>query len=398
MTVLILIVSTAILGFLTAPSLASATPSTEGRIFTVIVSRYGFNGTSGTFSITVQQGDSVKITFVYGDNDLTVDNPHAIMIDGYRIQTVNIGKSNPSVTVEFVADVSGTFNLYCYIPCLGMEHLLGHLIVSPAEGQRIPTTLDLAVSSVNPESTSFKITAMVRDENGQAIIGAPVSFYENTTFGRLFLGTMPTDSEGVAILNYNPSRTGIITIVAENPGTAQYADSSKSIPITIASGTTQAEGKIYLGLRQPSQRTGLFYGITYPPNLSMIGVPTLTNILAVIVASIVVLGVWSTYGYVVRQIANLPKYGEISQAGMQRILPEATPPIDIYRHVTVDSEITKSKILSLFLVGPILGAANAILLNDLSMPILWNILSLLCLAILETTAIVIALTRSRSAN
>lgn len=218
----ILTVASIALSISATPARAVALSSDEPRIFTVIVSRYGFNGTAGSFSITVQQGDMVKITFVYGDNDLAVDNPHAIMFDGYRIQTVNIGKSNPSVTVDFVADVSGTFNFYCYIPCLGMENLLGHLIVTPTQNQRIPTTLNLAVSNLNPESTAFQIKATVVDENGKPMGGVPVTFYENTTFGTLFLDTVPTDSLGVAVLNYEPARMGSIQIIVENPGNVQY--------------------------------------------------------------------------------------------------------------------------------------------------------------------------------
>ena len=85
---------------LTPRSYALSTSSTEPRMFTIIVSRNGFNGTADSLSMTVQQGEAVNITFLYGDNDLPVDNPHAIMIDGYGIKTANIDRANPMVTVE----------------------------------------------------------------------------------------------------------------------------------------------------------------------------------------------------------------------------------------------------------------------------------------------------------
>lgn len=373
----------------------SATParglvlsSDEPRTFIVIVSRYGFNGTAGSFSITVQQGDLVRITFLYGDNDLAVDNPHAIMFDGYRIQTVNIGKSNPSVTVEFVAAVSGAFNFYCYIPCLGMENLLGHLIVTPTQNQRVPTTLNLAVSNLNPESSSFQIKATVVDENGKPMGGVPVTFYENTTFGRLFLDTVPTDSLGVAVLNYEPARTGSIQIVVENPGDAQYASSSRSILITVASTTGQNEGEIYLGMGQTTQPSGLFYGISYPPNLSMIGVPRSMNILVVILAGTVVLGVWSTYAYVGHQILRISKHGAHLQVMRESYLPAAEIPADTSGPIGLEIATSSKNTLSLLLLVPILGVADILLLNALRLPALEMALSLVGLASFETAAIV----------
>lgn len=340
----------------------------------------------------------MKITFVYGDNDLAVDNPHAIMFDGHRIQTVDIGKSNPSVTVEFVADVAGTFNFYCYVPCLGMENLLGHLIVSPTQSQRFPTTLDLTVLNANLESTSFQITATVHDENGKAMVGVLVAFYENTTFGRLFLATVPTDSLGVAVLSYEPSRIGTIQVIAENPGNAQYAASSKSTLITVASGTTQPEGKIYLGLKQPSQPSDLFYGITYPPNLSMIGVPRLINIIVVILAGIVVLGVWSTYAYVGRQIGSIPKHGEHHQGVKEPYLPAAEIPADTRESVGLEIASGSKYALSLLLVVPMLGVADMLFLNALRLPTLWMALSQVSLAALESAVIVAVVSGRRSIN
>lgn len=379
------------------PARALTPYSEELQIFTVIVSRYGFNGTASGFSITVQQGDVVKITFVYGDSDLTVDNPHAIMFDGYRIQTVNIGKSNPTVTVEFVADASGTFNFYCYVPCLGMENLLGHLIVKPSQNQKIPTSLNLAVLNMNSESNSYQISATVVDENGKPMVGVPVTFYENTTFGRLFLASVPTDTLGVAVLNFQPSRMGNIQILAENPGNAQYADSSKSILIIVASATAQTEGEIYLGMGQHTQPSGLFYGISYPPNLSMIGITRSMNILVVILAGIVVLGVWSTYAYVGRQIARIPKVGQHLEGVMEPYLPAAKIPADTSGSIGLEVATRWKNTLGLLFLVPMLGVADVLLVNALRLPIAWIALSLVSLAAFETVAIV-ALTSDRIAS
>lgn len=376
----------------TPPSHAST--STQLRAFTVIVSRNGFNGTAGSFTLNVQQGDSVKITFIYGDDDLAVDNPHAIAFDGYRIQTASIGKSNPTVTIEFVADVSGTFNFYCYIPCLGMENLLAHLVVAPTEGSQTPTTLNLAVTSTN--SNWFLVSAKVENMSGQPLAGVPVTFYENTTFGKLFLKKVPTNPEGIAVLNYIPTRIGSVQILAENLGSAQYGTSAKSIVVTtpVRSTQTQIEGNVYFGVKVPNQRTGIFYGISYPPNLSMIAVSTTMNIIIVAIAGTVLLSVWSTYGYILRQLARLPKQGPALQE-TRTPFPETEVPV-VPSTIVGDRALITDKVMSLLLLAPLVGVGDVLLVNNMGLTVLWRAIVLISLALSETAALVAVMTGQRS--
>lgn len=117
-------------------SVRAASPTSQGqqKEFVIIVSQKGFNGTADNFNIKVKQGDLVKITFIYGDNDLPKDNPHQITIDGYNIKTDTLGKSKLTVTVQFTADQVGDFNFYCSSKdCTGMDNLQsGNLNVTPA--------------------------------------------------------------------------------------------------------------------------------------------------------------------------------------------------------------------------------------------------------------------------
>ncbi len=376
----------------TPPSHAST--STQLRTFTVIVSRNGFNGTAGSFTLNVQQGDSVKITFVYGDDDLAVDNPHAIAFEGYRIQTASIGKSNPTVTIEFVADVSGTFNFYCYIPCLGMENLLGHLVVAPTEGSQTPTTLNLVVTSTN--SNSFLVSAKVEDISGRPLAGVPVTFYENTTFGKLFLKKVSTDPEGTAVLNYTATRIGAVQILAENLGSAQYGSSAKSVVVTTTVRPThpQIEGNIYLGVKVPNQRTGIFYGISYPPNLSMIAVPRTMNIIIVAIAGIVLLSVWSTYGYIWRQLAGLPKQS-LPLPRTWTPFPETEVPV-VPSTIVGEQAVITDKMMSLLLLAPLVGVGDVLLVNNMGLALLWRAIVLVGLALSETAALVAVITGKRS--
>ncbi len=370
-------------------SSALTTSTASSRMFTVIVSRNGFNGTA-KFSMTVQQGDLVKVIFVYGDNDLAYDNPHEITFEHYGIQTAKIGKSNPTATVEFVADSAGSFGFYCDIPCLGMENLLGHLIVTPTGTAPSATTLGLAASGTNANSNSVLISASVEDSSGEPVVGAPVRFYENTTFGELLLGNVATNSQGIAVLNYTSSRMGTVEITAEGQG-----NTSKAITITLPVLTTQ-NGKVYLEVKPPSRPPGVFYGISYPPNLAMIGVPRMMNIVIVLLAGFVILGVWSTYGYIWRQLANLPKHGTTQLLGPQVSLPEVNIPVDIGAIATEQASYVSRKTFTLLLLAPLVGVGDVMLVNNLGLPLLWRTIVLVALAVLETAAIVAVVSPRRS--
>ncbi len=374
------------------PSNALNISTTKSRTFTVIVSRNGFNGTANKFNITVQQGDSVKITFIYGDGDLANDNPHEMSFEHYGIQTVKIGKSNPTATVEFVADTPGSFIFYCDIPCEGMANLLGHLIVTPTGSAPTSISLDLAVASSNANSNTFLISATVKDMGGKPIAGVPVRYYENTTFGELLLSKVVTNSQGVATLDYATYRVGSVEIIAESQGSA-----AKSVTITIPTVPTQiGEGQIYLGVKLPTRASGVFYGISYPPNLSMIAVPRVMNIVIVIIAGFVILSVWSTYGYIWRQLANLPKHGTTLLPGPQAPLLEATIPVQIGAITTEQASYVSGKTFALLFLTPLLGAGDVMLVNNLGLPLLWRTVALVGLAVLETAAIVATVSGRRS--
>ncbi|MBI3116530.1 MAG: hypothetical protein HYZ12_04240, partial [Thaumarchaeota archaeon] len=106
-----------------APSQPGNGNSSQLKVFTVVVSRLGFNGSSDSMNLQVNQGDRVRMLFVYGDNDMMHSNPHEMTIDGYNIVTDTINKKTPTTVVEFTAGQAGKFVFYCSKPCAGMENL-----------------------------------------------------------------------------------------------------------------------------------------------------------------------------------------------------------------------------------------------------------------------------------
>ncbi|MFA6552452.1 MAG: cupredoxin domain-containing protein [Candidatus Paceibacterota bacterium] len=96
---------------------ANQTNSTE-RDFTVNGKNFSFDPST----ITVNKGDTVKITFK--DND----GFHDLKVDGYNVATSRINTGGEA-TVTFIADKAGSFEYYCTVGShkdLGMK---GTLIV-----------------------------------------------------------------------------------------------------------------------------------------------------------------------------------------------------------------------------------------------------------------------------
>ena len=88
------------------------------KTFTVEGSSFAYNPAT----ITVNKGDSVKITFK------DIDSKHNLIIDGYNVSTDIIGTGKTD-TIEFIADKTGTFKYYCSLPGHEAQGMTGKLIV-----------------------------------------------------------------------------------------------------------------------------------------------------------------------------------------------------------------------------------------------------------------------------
>ncbi len=97
---------------------AAITPTGEVKEFTIRESNFKLSPSN----ITVNQGDLIKITVVIDQGT------HNLFVEGYD-QRVNVASSGKSQVMEFVADKSGIFKMWCEVAGhrdLGME---GQLIV-----------------------------------------------------------------------------------------------------------------------------------------------------------------------------------------------------------------------------------------------------------------------------
>ncbi len=106
------------------PQPAEMPPPQEKGSLRVEVSRYGFNKTPGEFRLEVEEGQEVEITFVYGDDGLSQNNPHVLASPDYGITTGILGRDNPEVTLRFTAKETGEVAFMCILyECVGHHNL-----------------------------------------------------------------------------------------------------------------------------------------------------------------------------------------------------------------------------------------------------------------------------------
>jgi hypothetical protein len=262
--------------------------------FTVYVSEAGLNDTSGNLTLgPVLQGDTVMITFIWNDSNNPY-NAHQLEIGRYNVTSEVINAEAPNSVVQFVADMAGTFKIYCVIPCLGMANMQnGWLVVMPAHQSTTSTTSNstttttsnststvttetttsvsttstattnttvptsttssttrtAATSSISSSTTS-SITATklsvlsmyvhdgellasvgLNDSNGTPIAGVEVHFSIPTDFGKMPVGSNLTQPNGTADIAYQlPSQWGGL-LYAYYSGSASYGSSNVTAAI-----------------------------------------------------------------------------------------------------------------------------------------------------------------------
>lgn len=277
------------------------------RSFVVIVSRFGFNATMGMggpmmgqrqslFNITVNEGDRVRITFVYGDTDMRVNNPHVITIDGYNIASTELNLKNRQDTIEFTAGQVGEFKFYCSIPCTGMDNLQAGVLFT-----RLALTADintrLLISPSKPDhsdhSKPLALQAQLRDEMGGPIEGVMINFLEKTRYGYAIVASSSTNKEGLAVISYEQRIPRTAEITAIFGGSGKFRPSNSTLLLQSNTLASERDDSPWVS------RQNLFV------DLRVVGVPPHVGFSLVLLLSIVVGSVWLTYAYVAKQIFNI---------------------------------------------------------------------------------------------
>ena len=246
----------------------------------IAVGRNGF-GNSVLYTVNVEEGHPVTITFTYADLDMPGDNTHEIKIKGAGLElpAVRVSKEEPVATITFTPTRTGTLHILCVIPCVGMENLVGGLIKVEkprATGEPMHMSLDLKPR----DDGSVLARAILTDKTGAPQAGREVTFLLHSSVGgELLLGAPTTIENGSAVMKIPASAGKALSITAEFAGGdgLAYASDSKIIEMS-----------------------------GQPPALYLRGVssPTAPPVLALLFL-VILGGVWTAYAYVALHVLRL---------------------------------------------------------------------------------------------
>lgn len=280
----------------------SGTP--DAKVFTVIVSHLGFNGSSGPLAIQATQGDNITINFVYGEGNLSFDNPHIIKIEGYNIQTRVLDKSAPMQRLSLIVGQAGRFVFHCVLPCFGMENLQNGVVeVAPSPTTvKVSTGLAIRHMELHPP-LHLHVIGVVTDSNNNPVRGVPVDFYLETSFGYMKIGSNVTQADGSAHLLYplffctaiscTPSLKELNVRVSFGGGGNFKPSNGTATLVPNYPALKANETTPYLSLQTPLV------------DLRLIGVPPIPAYAIVLLGLVVIAGVWSVYFFVLTQIIGI---------------------------------------------------------------------------------------------
>jgi hypothetical protein len=273
---------------LTAALLASAFHpiyvQAHAQNISISVGHEGFNQMAD-YVVEVEAGHEVTITFTYADGDLAGDNPHQIQVvgPGLDLPTVSLSRDKPTASITFTPTQTGTINIYCIIPCVGMEFMTSGKIKAIApENSGTPTFLALELTP--REDGNALAQAILHDPNGGLAAGALLVFKQRTTFGgEIELGTWVTAADGSAAVAI-PSMAGQTLEVS-----AEFAGGN-------GVGSTQVTANLTVPGVPAVHPIGALSSATPPPMLALL--------LVIVLGSI-----WAVYGTVVFQVFRISKGG-----------------------------------------------------------------------------------------
>lgn len=260
----------------------------------VEVTDNGFNNTPGDYTIEVEQGRLVELTFVWAHQAYPREE-HIMVLEGYKLESDKIDGGHRETTLRFIADKAGTFGFQCDIECDLHDFLQrGHLKVkgggSGGAATATPTSLTIDPSAWRVTGEIVTLMAALKDDKGAPVPKAEVRFSTDAQFGptkgQMDLGTAKTDANGVAFLDYQPTRAAQQqTITARFEGMGVYGESEQAIQIEVAGVPPPAYTMDPIGLEDVRRWA--------PPALVA-----------------VVLGIWAIFGFVLFQAVSISRVRE----------------------------------------------------------------------------------------
>ncbi|TAK20674.1 MAG: hypothetical protein EPO26_16750 [Chloroflexota bacterium] len=274
-----------------APWLANghaAAQVTEPVKFRVEITDAGFGSKGEGPALEVERGQSVELTFAWA-HVAHVNDVHIIVLPAYKLESDKLTASNREYTFSFVADKTGTFDFKCDLDCEIHDRLQKGSIRVKGAGTAAAPSLKATTLSLTPTvgRDNLALMAVLKDTGGAPVSKAEVRFYVDAefvgTFGKMEIGRAKTDANGVAFLDYRPT-----------------------LPLSEQRFTVRFEG---LGLHSESDRTVLVVlpsadALPAAYAVAPIGLEPIRNT-APFVLALLIGGVWTTFGFVLRQLAGI---------------------------------------------------------------------------------------------
>jgi hypothetical protein len=272
----------------------NSVPAQEPVKIRIPITDTGFDSHPDDYTIEVEQGTLVEITFVWSHQAYPREE-HIIVFEGYKVETDKINADHRESTVKFIADKSGTFGFKCDIECDLHDHLQkGILKVTPRGGAGggasfTATKLDLKPSTYATGGDPVNITAMLRDVKGTPVPKADIVFTLAAEFvgtkGDMVIGSARTDTNGIAFFEFKPTfgmKEQKVTAHFSRMGI--YDQSDGSVTVEEVDVQPAAYESTPVGLESVAQ---------WAPLLLLV----------------VVLGVWLTLAYVFYQVIAIARLG-----------------------------------------------------------------------------------------
>ncbi|MBI2912061.1 MAG: hypothetical protein HYY05_07950 [Chloroflexi bacterium] len=307
--------SLALLALLLPLAPASVTQAADPVKLRVELNDGGFNGNPGDFTIEVEQGALVELTFVWAHRALLA-NEHIIVLEGYKLEWDKLNFQQREASVQFIADKPGTFTFKCDLDCDIHEHLQkGHLKVKRSgEGSAAaltPTTLALSPSAWETGGEPVLLTVALQDAQGAPVSKAEIRFFLDAEFagiqGKMDLGTAKTGADGTASLKFRPTLAEAQqSITARFEGVGLYDESQQAIEIQVVKEPPPAYVMAPVGLerRLPPGPQVLFFSVA-PSNPLAPALAWGLDHVAPLTLATVLLAIWSTFGFVLYQTLGI---------------------------------------------------------------------------------------------
>jgi hypothetical protein len=168
----------------------------------------------GDFIIQIEQGRLVELTFVWAHQGYVLDE-HIIVLEGYKLESDEINAEHRETTLKFIADKPGKFGFKCDLECEVHDFLQrATLLVTRGGGGAAapaftPTKLEVTPSTWATAGDPVSLVVSLRDVAGNPVPKAEVELSLAAEFagtqGRMQLGHVKTDANGVGFFEYRPT-------------------------------------------------------------------------------------------------------------------------------------------------------------------------------------------------